>query len=969
MRSKQENWCARRRDSYLFAGNASFVEQLYDRFLKDPDKLEPAWREYFAQLTKGGNGHQEADHRDIQRMLVERGREPVVRRCTGGAVAGVSAAAWAEKQAAVLRLIRAYRLFGHLRADLNPIKLRPLPPVPDLDPYFQGLSDKDQQTVFSTGTMVAPSQLTLAEIESRLQQTYTGHIGLEYIHISDVAQRRWLQDRFERVLGRREFNHDEKKRLLQRLTAAEGLENYLHVKYVGQKRFSLEGGESLVPMMDTLIHQADHHNVREIVVGMAHRGRLNMLINIMGKTPESLFSIFEGKTEGGEVDLQSGDVKYHEGFSSDYAMPQGDMHLALAFNPSHLEIIDPVVAGAVRARSDRREGHNEEVLAVMIHGDAALWGQGVVYETFNLTQTRAYSSGGIVHVVVNNQIGFTLSNPLDYRSTLYCTDIGKVVQAPIFHVNGDDPEACAFAMEIAMDFRATFNKDVIVDMICYRRHGHNEADEPAATQPMMYERIRQHPTTRASYAQQLEAEGVLTAAEADQMAAAYRSSLEAGQAVAPYEPAREPYPFYYRWERYLAARWNDPAETAVPTGELKRLGMQLTTLPKGFVLHPRVQKIIDDRRRMASGALPLDWGCAETLAYASLLEQGYPVRIAGQDSGRGTFFHRHAVLHNQQDGSSYIPLKHIAPDQPMCTVVDTILSEEAVLAFEYGYSMTLPETLVVWEAQFGDFVNGAQVVIDQFLSSSEQKWRKLCGLVLMLPHGWEGQGPEHTSARLERFLQLCAEHNMQVCTPTTPAQMFHMLRREIIRAYRKPLVIMSPKSMLRRKLSFSPLTNLTSGHFQVVMGETDPLDPALVQRVVLCCGKVYYDLLEARREREEERVALIRIEQLYPFPKDELTRELRWYLNADEVVWAQEEPMNQGAWYAIQHDLRECMRPHQSLSYAGRRRSAAPSGGHHQKHVERQRRLVDAALNLEETAPRPVLVFHPLEPKLERIRR
>lgn len=969
---KQTDWRTQRRNSYLFAGNAPFIEELYERYLQDPDRVDAHWRDYFAEVAASGNGRRDVNHHEIQETLKASARRRVGTRADAASGTGLTkgtAAAWAEKQAGVLRLIRAYRSFGHLRADLNPIQLRPLPPVADLDFYFQGLSDQDRSTVFNTGTMVAPPNLTLNEIEHRLKQTYTGHIGLEYMHISDVAQRRWLQDRFERRLGQPNVNAEEQRRLLERLTAAEGLERYLHIKYVGQKRFSLEGGETLIPMMDTLLRRAGQHGVKEVVIGMAHRGRLNMLINVMGKMPEALFSIFEGKTAGEEVDLQSGDVKYHEGFSADYELANGSMHLALAFNPSHLEIIDPVVAGAVRARADRRNGQNQQVLGVLIHGDAALWGQGVVYETFNLTQTRSFSSGGMVHVVVNNQIGFTLSNPLDYRSTLYCTDIGKVVQAPIFHVNGDDPEACTYAMQLAMDFRATFRKNVIIDMICTRRHGHNEADEPAATQPMMYQRIRNHPTTLEIYRQRLAEQGIVSAEAAEQMAETYRAALEANTSVAPFPPAREPYPFQFNWSRYLSANWNDPAETAVPTEELKRLGTRITTIPEGFILHPRVQKIIDDRRKMTSGALPLDWGCAETLAYASLLQQEYAVRIVGQDSGRGTFFHRHAVLHNQQNGESYIPLKHIKPDQPRFTVADTILSEEAVLAFEYGYSMTNPETLVIWEAQFGDFVNGAQVVIDQFLSSSEQKWRKLCGLVLMLPHGWEGQGPEHTSARLERFLQLCAQENMQVCAPTTPAQMFHMLRREIMRPYRKPLVIMSPKSMLRRKLSFSPLEDLTCGQFQVVIGEVDGFDPALVRRVVLCSGKVYYDLLEARREQEEEGVALIRVEQLYPFPKDELTRELRWYLNADEVVWAQEEPMNQGAWYAIQHDIRECMQPHQSLSYAGRLRSAAPSGGHHQQHVKRQRRLVQAALNLEWTQPCPLLVFHPLEPKLERTRR
>lgn len=962
----KEDWLHKLEDSYLFAGNTDFIEGIYSRYLTAPDEVDPEWRAFFDELQQSGNGP-DIDHAPIQ----EEFRKLASLSRSGGGAGGDprSSAIWAEKQAGVLRLIRAYRLFGHLRADLDPIQLRPPPPVPDLDLYYQGLTDQDRDTIFNTGTFVAPPNLTLSQIESRLKEIYTGHIGLEYIHISDAAQRRWLQDRFERSLGKPTYDTSFKMRLLERLTAAEGLERYLHMKYVGQKRFSLEGGESLIPMLDAMIQHADGHEIKEVVIGMAHRGRLNVLINTMGKTPHSLFNIFEGKLENDVVDQMSGDVKYHEGFSADYELGNGSIHLALAFNPSHLEIIDPVVAGAVRARVDRRNGRSDQVLGVLIHGDAAFWGQGVVYETFNLTQTRAYSSGGLIHVVVNNRIGFTLSNPLDYRSTLYCTDIGKVVQAPIFHVNGDDPEACAYVMQLALDFRDTFKKDVIIDMICTRRHGHNEADEPAATQPMMYAKIRKQPGTRELYAKRLEEEGVIDAARASTMVEEYREKLEKGESVAPFPPAKETYPFLSNWTRYLNAKWDDPADTAVPVETLKRLGSIVTTLPDGFKLHPRVEKIIDDRRKMASGALPVDWGCAETLAYATLIDQDYAIRLAGQDSGRGTFFHRHAVLHNQLTGDAHIPLRHIKEDQALFTAIDTILSEEAVMAFEYGYAMTNPETLVIWEAQFGDFVNGAQVVIDQFLSSSEQKWRKLCGLVLMLPHGWEGQGPEHTSARLERFLQLCAQENMQVCVPTTPAQMFHVLRREIIRAYRKPLIIMSPKSMLRRKVSFSALEDLATGTYKVVIGETDSLDPAGVRRVVLCSGKVYYDILEQRRENNQEDVAIIRLEQLYPFPKEALKRELSWYLNAEEVIWAQEEPMNQGAWYAIQHDIRECMFPHQSLSYAGRLRSAAPSGGHHQRHVERQRRLVEAALNMTWTAPCPIMVFHPQEPKLELTRR
>ncbi len=960
----KDAWLDRRRDSYLYSGNAPFVEAMYERYLARPDSVDPAWRVYFDDLKRSGNGRTDTNHTLVRREFEEMARA-ATRPAGSETRFGGFTRAFAEKQAAVLRLIRAYRLFGHLHADLDPIKLRPTPPVADLNKYFQGLSDKDLDTVFNVGTFVAPPNLTLREIEERLKTTYTGHVGLEYIHITAVEQRRWLQDRFERSLGRPNYDHAFKRRLFERLTAADGLEHYLHIKYVGQKRFSLEGAESLIPMMDVLIRQADQAAMREIVIGMAHRGRLNMLINIMGKMPDALFSIFEGKVDGGAVDIMSGDVKYHEGFSADYRIGGDPIHVALAFNPSHLEIINPVVAGAVRARVDRRAGRTDQVLGVLIHGDASLWGQGVVYETFNLTQTRAYSAGGIVHMVINNRIGFTLSNPLDYRSTLYCTDIGKVVQAPIFHVNGDDPEACAYAMQLAMDFRNTFRKDVIVDLICMRRHGHNEADEPAATQPMMYEKIRNHPSVRQMYEQQLEATGVLKSGESARMAEDYRRALEHNQSVAPFAPAREKNPLNVDWARYVSAQWDDPVETAVSLDRLKRLGELVTTAPRGFVLHPRVEKVLDDRFKMSAGALPMDWGGAETLAYAALLEDGYAVRLVGQDTGRGTFFHRHAVLHNQRNGDSHIPLKHIKEGQPLFTVADTIVSEEAVMAFEYGYAMTHPETLVIWEAQYGDFANGAQVVVDQFLSSSEQKWRKLCGLVLMLPHGWEGQGPEHTSARLERFLQLCAQGNMVICAPTTPAQMFHLLRRKIMGAHRKPLIIMSPKSMLRRKSSFSAAEELAAGGFRTVIGETDPLPPEQLRRVVLCSGKVYYDLLERRRALEQTHVAVVRVEQLYPFPNEALKQEMQRYAQVNEVVWAQEEPMNQGAWYAVERAVIEGLLPHQSLSYAGRARSAAPSGGHHQRHVERQRRLVAAALNVERTEPCPIMMHQPRKPRDE----
>lgn len=943
--------------SYLYSGNAPFVEALYEEYLADEAAVPDRWKSYFDALQKTSDQRPpDARHASIQKKLIEMAQSP---RGRSVPVREALRQQSFEKQAGVLGLIHSYRLFGHLRAALDPIALREAPSVPSLDPCFYGLTDDDMDTPFNTGDVHAPAEAPLKEILQLLKDVYAGPIGVEYMHITDLERKRWIEERLEPSRSRTCFSAEEKRDLLSKLTAAEGLERYLHTKYTGQKRFSLEGGEGLIPLMDGLIRHAGSLGVEEIAMGMAHRGRLNVLVNIMGKRPKDLFLDFEGKNVEFLDDTNTGDVKYHQGFSADIELPSGPMHLALAFNPSHLEIIDPVVEGSVRARQDRLNDHGRsKVIALLIHGDAAMAGQGVVYETLNLAQTRGFTTGGTVHIVVNNRIGFTTSHPLDARSTFYCTDIGKVVQAPVFHVNGDDPEAIAFVAQLAMDYRMTFQSDVMIDLVCYRRHGHNEADEPSATQPMMYDKIRGHKGSRAVYADKLIREGTLTPAEVDRQVEDYHEALDARHQVFFFKDSVKHYPYTEDWAPYLVGKWTDPADTTVSISELKRIG-ELAPPPADCELHPRVVKIMEDRRKMAAGALPLDWGCAETLAYGTLLTQGYAVRLTGQDSGRGTFFHRHAVLYNQRTGESYVPLRHLSEDQPRFTLVDSILSEEAVLGFEYGYSTATPHTLVIWEAQYGDFVNVAQVVIDQYISSSEQKWNRLCGVVLMLPHGWEGQGPEHSSARLERFMQLCAHDNIQVCAPTSPAQMFHLLRRQMVRPYRKPLVIMSPKSMLRRKGSFSSLEELSVGGFHTVLGEVDALKPAHVKRIVLCSGKIYYDLLELRRKQKMKDVVIIRVEQLYPFPVDALIREITCYPQADEIVWAQEEPMNQGAWYAIQHHLRACMRPRHSLSYAGRLSSAAPAGGSYQKHLERQQRLVAAALNLGKTGPRPMCVFEP----------
>jgi 2-oxoglutarate dehydrogenase E1 component len=671
-----------------------------------------------------------------------------------------------------------------------------------------------------------------------------------------------------------------------------------------------------------------------------------MLINTFGKKTSDLFDEFEGKAHYNH----SGDVKYHQGFSSNVMTPGGEVHLALAFNPSHLEIVSPVVEGSVRARQDRRDDEaGSAVVPILLHGDAAFAGQGVVMETFQLSQTRGYKTGGTIHVVINNQVGFTTSKREDVRSTEYCTDVAKIVEAPILHVNGDDPEAVLFVTQLAVDYRNEFNKDVVIDLVCYRRRGHNEADEPSGTQPMMYQKIKSQPTTRQLYAAALVESNVVTEEIGSQMEAEYRDALDNGLHVVKSlvkEPNKQ---LFVDWTPHVGHEWTAYADTRYDLKKLQELAMKMQEVPEGFVVQRQVSKILDDRRKMAAGALTINWGFAETLAYGTLLAEGYQVRFTGQDVGRGTFSHRHAVLHNQKDSSTYCSLQNIAKDQPRCDIYDSLLSEEAVLGFEYGYATTNPGVLVVWEAQFGDFANGAQVVFDQFISSGEHKWSRLCGLTVLLPHGYEGQGPEHSSARLERYLQLCAEHNMQICVPTTPAQVYHMLRRQVIRPLRKPLIVFTPKSLLRHKLAISTLEDLAEGSFQTVIPEVDELDPAKVERVVLCSGKVFYDLLAERRERKQDDVVIIRLEQLYPFPEEQLLEALEPYANIKDMVWCQEEPMNMGAWYSSQHHMRRVLQlqhPGLNLNYAGRDAAASPAAGYMALHIAQQQKLINDALTL-----------------------
>ena len=929
--------------SHLSAGNA-YVEALYEAFLADPAEVGETWRRYFEQLPMRGDAAADVPHSAVVGHFERLGRNRLKARPER--VSADVASEHERKQIRVLALIGAYRHSGHRKANLDPLGLWERQPAADLDLAYHGLSEADLDVVFDTGSagLIEPERATLREIVAALEQTYCDTVGAEYTHITDAAEQQWMRQRLESARAQPTVTAESRFTILDRLSAAEGLEKYLHAKYPGTKRFGLEGGESLICMLHEALQRLGSHGVVEAVLGMAHRGRLNVLVNILGKDPTDLFDEFDGVLPESD---RSGDVKYHQGFSSNVMTPGGEMHLALAFNPSHLEIVGPVVVGSVRARQDRRRDYaGDKVVPVLIHGDAAFAGQGVVMETFQMSQTRGFGVGGTVHMIVNNQIGFTTHRPDDARSTEYCSEIAKMVQAPILHVNGDDPEACVFAMQVAVDYRMRFRKDVVVDLVCYRRRGHNEAEEPMKTQPLMYQAIRRHPTTRALYAERLVGEGATSKQEADALVGMYRYALDSGDRMAlslVHEPDSS---LFVDWAPYLGHDWDAPGDTRVELARLRELGGRLEALPAGFEVHGQVRKILDDRHRMTAGAMPINWGYAETMAYATLLADGFDVRLTGQDVGVGTFSHRHASLHNQQDGKRIVPLNLLSRANTF-DIYDSLLSEEAVLAFEYGYAATSPKTLVIWEAQFGDFANGAQVAIDQFVVSGETKWGRLCGLAMLLPHGYEGQGPEHSSARLERYLQLCAEHNIQVCLPTTPAQIFHMLRRQMIRPLRKPLVALTPKSLLRHKLAVSTLEDLTEGAFRPVLGETEDLPAADVDRLVLCSGKVYYDLLEARREAGLGNVALVRLEQLYPFPEAELAATIAPYRGLRRAIWCQEEPMNQGAWYSSAHHMHRVLDAHDPalvLTYAGREAFAAPAGGYAARHVERQRGLVRDAL-------------------------
>lgn len=931
-------------NSHLNSNNAPFIEELYASYLKKPTSVSPEWQKYFQYIqAQDTQNPPDVDHESIREEFARINREA---RQAAAPLARLSADA-ETKQIHVLQLINAYRFRGHQHAKFDPINLRAKEHVPELELEYHNLSEQDLDTVFNTGSLMGPRQASLREILHILHQTYSGQIGVEYMHITDTEEKRWIQQRLESVQSTPEFSSKTQHRFLERVIAAGEFERYLHTRYVGQKRFSLEGAESLIPVMDELIQRGGEHKVTEIVLGMAHRGRLNVLTNILGKAPSSLFMEFEGKVNHGRG---SGDVKYHQGFSTDIRTEGGIVHLALSFNPSHLEIIGPVVQGSTRARQNRRSDQSgAQVLPILIHGDAAFAGQGVVMETFQMSEARGYTTGGTVHIVVNNQIGFTTSNPLDARSTVYCTEVARMVQAPILHVNGDDPEAVVFAAQVALDYRMKFQKDVVLDMVCYRRHGHSEADEPAATQPMMYKQIKSHAPVFQLYAESLVQRSGFDPNIVNQIKQEYRDALDHGECVAPnIMHGTFDKPYWVDWKPYLEADQNEIADTTISVDDVSQLMNKLCSIPEDVSAHTQVLRILKSRKQMAAGEIPMDWGFAETLAYASLLQSGFPVRMSGQDCGRGTFFHRHAVVHDQKDGASYIPLQHLSEEQARFSIIDSLLSEEAVLAFEYGYSTAAPYSLVIWEAQFGDFANGAQVVIDQFISSSESKWGRLSGLVMFLPHGFDGQGPEHSSARLERYLQLCAEDNMSVIMPTQPSQIFHALRRQMLSDVRKPLVVMSPKSLLRHKNSVSTLEDICEKGFQTVIPETDDIDSSQVNKVILCSGKVYFDLLEARRDRAVNKEAIIRLEQLYPFPEEQLINELSQYQNVTEIVWCQEEPLNQGAWYYMHSLLLNLTKSNQKLTVIARPASASPAVGYYPKHIDQLHELVNKALGLSE---------------------
>ena len=923
--------------SHVSAGHAAYLETLYDTFLKNPEHLSEDWLDFFTNLPKQPNSNGEISHLEIIKEFKNFSRSKATPK---------NETTLDDKQGKVIRLIQSYRNRGHLKAKLDPLGMMERREIEDLNIEFHGLSHSDLDRDFFTDTFTESNKLSLRNIIKTLEEVYCGKIGIECNHILDSEERRWFQKKFESKLTEYVFDDDEKVNIFERLNSADGLAKYLSAKYPGMKRFGIDGAEALVPLVESVIQNCGSIGASQICLGMAHRGRLNLLVNVLGKLPSELFSAFD---EDFELEgASTGDVKYHLGFSSNFETPGGEVHVSLFNNPSHLEIVDPVVLGSVRARQDRiGDTDRTEVVPILLHGDASFSGQGVVMESLQMSQTRGFNVGGTIHIIVNNQIGFTTSNVNDSRSTDYSSDVAKIIQAPVIHVNGDDPEMVLNAAKIACKYRKRFKKDIVIDLFCYRRRGHNEADDPSATQPLMYQKISKHPSVLNQYEDYLINTGVLTPDIANKIKSDYRKSLEIGESVAKNLSKNPNNELWFDWKPYLNIKWWSKVDTKFSAEKLHKLGKEICEIPDSFVLGNQAKKIFEERIKMNDGDIPVNWGYAESMAYASLLEEGYPIRITGQDVRRGTFSHRHACVFDSDSGMGFIPLKEIAEkNNTKFDIYDSLLSEEAVLAFEYGYSATWPSGLTIWEAQFGDFANGAQVVIDQFIVSAQHKWERLSGLVMLLPHGYEGQGPEHSSARIERFLQLCATENIQVCVPSSPKQIFHLLRRQVIRKMRTPLIVISPKSLLRNPKAVSSTKELINGTFECVIDDEIKKNEN-VKKVIMCSGKVYYDLVNKRDKEKHDDIAIIRIEQLYPFPYDDLEEILTKYQNVEEYIWCQEEPSNQGAWFSHRHRIQRVLDrlgDGKEANLISRPPAAAPAVGLMKLHLQQQKDLINEAI-------------------------
>ena len=922
--------------SHISAGHAAYLEGLYETFLNNPEELSKEWFEFFTNLPKLPNSNGEISHQKIINEFRNFSRNSAILKKSVD-----------ERQGKVIRLIQSYRNRGHLKANLDPLGMMERRLVEDLNIEFHGLSHEDLNEEFYTDTFNTGSEkLSLRDIIKKLEDIYCGKIGIECNHIMDSAERRWLQNKFESKLNQYSFNEQERLNIFERLNSAEGLAKYLSAKYPGMKRFGIDGAESLVPLVETVIQDCGSLGASQICFGMAHRGRLNLLVNVLGKLPSDLFSAF---SEDFELEgASTGDVKYHLGFSSNFDTPGGEVHVSLFNNPSHLEIVDPVVIGSVRARQDRiNDKDRSKVIPVLLHGDAAFSGQGVVMESLQMSQTRGFNVGGTIHIIVNNQIGFTTSNINDSRSSDYSSDVAKIIQAPVIHVNGDDPEMVVNAAKIACKYRNKFKKDIVIDLFCYRRRGHNEADDPSATQPLMYEKISNHPSVLSQYENNLIEEEILNVEQSKKIKSNYRKSLEGGESVAKNLAKRPNDSLWFDWEPYLDVKWWPKVDTKYSKKELKKLGKEIISVPKEFNIGSQASKIFADRQEMNIGNISLNWGYAEIMAYATLLKDGYPIRLTGQDVRRGTFSHRHASIFDTKTGMGHISLSELAEkNKTSFDIYDSLLSEEAVLGFEYGYSATWPSGLTIWEAQFGDFANGAQVVIDQFIVSAQHKWERLSGLIMLLPHGYEGQGPEHSSARIERFLQLCASENIQVCVPSSPKQIFHLLRRQAIRKMRTPLIVISPKSLLRNPQAVSTLDDLSDGSFECVIDD-ELHNKNDVKKIIMCSGKVFYELIEKRNNEKRHDISIIRIEQLYPFPYDDLEEILLRYQNVHEYIWCQEEPLNQGAWFSHRHRIQRVLDRlgnNNEVKLVSRPPAAAPAVGLMKLHLKQQKTLINEAI-------------------------